>query len=145
MSVFFSIDNEANPIIRAAFVAHVSALSLAGGFLQCLGVYKGQSEFSFAMDSGDFDQYVKGSEWIKGQESVLHVASGNKQEAILEFLQSGEFVGIGCMKNVSREEAIAAGDYTFRFPDQFFPDGAYFVAFDGNPDSYVDVEDAMCD
>ena len=134
MSVIFSIDGEANPIIRAAFVSFVVNSSRAGGFVQCLGVYKGKGENSFMMDSGDFAAFVRGSDWIKGQESVLHVASGNKQEATLEFLASGDKIGLGNMHNVDREEAIASGDYTYRYPDEYLPKGAYFVARAGNPD-----------
>lgn len=141
MSVIFSIDSEANPLIKAAFVAHVSGLPLQGGFVQCIGSYKGAREFAFMMDSGDFAEFVAGSEWIKGQESVLHVASGNKQEATLEFLQSGKMEGIGCMVNVSRDDAMAQDAWTYRFPDEFFPDGAYFIAREGNPDSYQDADD----
>lgn len=134
MSVVFSIDNESNPIIRAAFVAYVSSLPLHGGFVQCLGVYKGQGENSFMMDSGDFAEFVQGTSWVKGQESFLFVASGNKQEASLFFPATGERIALGNMHNLEREEAQAAGDYTFRFPDQYFPRGAYFVARKGNPD-----------
>ena len=134
MSVIFSIDHESNPVIRAAFVAYVSGLPLQGGFAQCLGVYKGQGENSFMMDSGDFAQFIRNSDWIKNQESVLHVASGNKQEAVLDFLSDGSRVSLGNIHNVDREEAIASGDYTFRFPDEYFPRGAYFIARKGNPD-----------
>lgn len=134
MSVIFSIDGEANPIIRAAFVSFVVNSSRAGGFAQCLGVYKGQVENAFMMDSGDFDKLIRGSEWIKWQESVLHVASGNKQEATLEFLISGMKIGLGNMHNVEKDEALASGDFTYRYPDEYFPKGAYFVARAGNPD-----------
>jgi hypothetical protein len=134
MSVIFSIDNESNPVIRAAFVAFVSSLPLIGGFRQCFGVYKGQGENAFMMDTGDFNAFVKGSDWVKNQESFLYVASGNKQEATLYFPANGEKLALGCMHNVDREEALALGDYTFRFPDEYFPKGAYFVAREGNPD-----------
>jgi hypothetical protein len=134
MSVIFSIDSEASPVVKAAFVAFVSGLPLVGGFRQCLGVYKGQQENAFMMDTGDFNAFVKDSEWVKGQESFLYVASGNKQEATLHFPATGEKIGLGCMHNVEREKALALGDYTFRYPDENFPKGAFFVAMPGNPD-----------
>lgn len=134
MAVIFSIDNEANPIIRAAFVAYIAHCDLKGGFAHCIGVYKGQGENSWLMDNGDFAEFVQGTPWVKGQESFLFVASGNKQEASLFFPATGERVSLGNMHNLEREEAQAAGDYTFRFPDQYFPRGAYFVARKGNPD-----------
>ena len=134
MSVIFSIDHEASPVIRAAFVAHVSSLPLQGGFVQCLGVYKGQSENAFMMDSDDFNSFIRASRWIANQESILHVASGNKQEARLEFLADSSRVSLGCMHNVEREIALANGDYTFRYPDEYFPRGAWFIAKAGNPD-----------
>jgi hypothetical protein len=134
MSVIFSIDNENNPLILNQFQGFLAGLELVGGFANCIGIYKGQSEHSWIMDSQDFDAFVRGSHWIAGQESILHVASGNKMESRLEFLADGSKVALGSLHWVTQEEAIAAGDYTYRCPDDYFPNGAYYVARKGNPD-----------
>ncbi len=134
MSVIFSIDGEANAMARNQFLGWVAGLPLMGGIGACIGVYKGQAEYSFIMDSGDFAAHVWGSHWIAGQESILHVASGNKMECRLQFLNGQPDIGLGCMHQVEQSEAIASGDYTHRLPCDQFPNGAWYIARVGNPD-----------
>lgn len=104
--------------------------------MPCLGVYKGQAEHSFIVSPEDFDAIVRGSDWIKGQESVLRVALGNKMECHLEFLDGRENEPLGHICQVSESEAIANGDYTY-LPSS----GVYYSAADRNPDSYQEDDE----
>jgi hypothetical protein len=135
--VIFTIDFENNPLRMNVFLNHIAALprgEMQGEIIPMLGCYKGQKEHSFICNAQDFDIHIRGTEFIKGQESILHVASGNKMEAYLEYLADGRTEQLGCMHQVPREEALQSEAYTYR-PDM----NCYWVAKQGNPDgSYAE-------
>ena len=127
--IIFSVDNEANPINRAAFVSYIANCDKRGACVPVIGCYKGVREFSWIIHKDDFDKYVKNSGFVDNQESFLQVASGNKMETVLLFPASGERVPLGCMHQVDESEALASDAWTYR-PDM----GVYWIAKSGNPD-----------
>ena len=133
--VIFSIDNEHNPHSMQAFlnsIADIRCSYATSNLIPCVGSYKGQKENAFMWSLADFNDHIRGSVWVAQQESILHVASGNKMEADLEYLQTNRLLAfefIGCMHHVCKEEALASEAYTYR-PDL----NMYWVAKHGNPD-----------
>lgn len=136
----FSIDFENNPLKMNVFLNHIRALEAAGShghFVQAIGRYNGKAEHCFICTKTDFENHIRGSVFIAGQESVLWIASGNKAEAHLEYFETshaaGMLVGMGSMHQVSKEEAFASDGFTYR-PDL----GLYWVAKEGNNDKVYD-------
>lgn len=132
--VIFSIDFENNPHKLNIFMNRIAEAEafgqLEGHILPMLGKYKGKTEHCFICRRDDFDKHIRGSEYIKGQESIMMVASGNKMEVRLEYLdQRSPPVGLGCMHEVCREEAMQADAWTYR-PDM----DVFWIAKKGNPD-----------
>lgn len=135
--VIFSIDNENNPMAMNVFMNHIAEVRRVfntSNLTPCMGSYKGQKENAFIWHVSDFDRYLRGTAYIQNQESVLHVASGNKMEAYLEYLGSDIGSGpytepAGQMHQVCKEEAMQSEAYTYR-PDL----NLYWVAKQGNPD-----------
>lgn len=128
----FSIDFKNNPLRMNVFMNYLALCKragMSGNVIPMIGSYKGQMEHSFICNRSDFDLFIRGTVYIRGQESVLHVASGNKMETHLEFLADGTLVALGSMHEVSREQAMASDAWTYR-PDM----GVYWVAKEGNPD-----------
>lgn len=138
MYAIFSIDNEKNPAVLNQFAAYFwNHPERKDNLLPAIGVYKGQAEHSFIVSPEDWENIVKPSDFIKGQESVLFVAMGNKMECHLEFLATGEILPLGHMCEVSAQEAILSGDFTY-LPST----GVYYIAADRNPDDYQDDDEA---
>lgn len=131
--VIFSIDNEDNPHSMQAFLDTIVDIQIehnTSTMIPCVGSYKGKKEDAFMWSLRDFDDHIRGSVFVKHQESVLHVASGNKMEAELEYLSEQGFrIFLGCMHQVCKEEALASDAYTYR-PEL----NMYWVAKHGNPD-----------
>ncbi|MDG1314080.1 MAG: hypothetical protein P8P29_00975 [Flavobacteriaceae bacterium] len=133
--VIFSIDNEYNPHSTDIFRRYIRMVqdgAKTSNLIPCVGSYKGKKENAFMWSLQDFNEHVRGSVFVAQQESILHVASGNKMEADLEYLQpdaplEAEF--IGCMHHVCKEEALASEAYTYR---PYL--NMYWVAKHGNPD-----------
>lgn len=134
--VIFSIDNEDNPFAMHLFMDYIDMVrsrAKTSNLIPCVGSYNGQKENAFMWSLNDFNAHIRGSIFVTRQESILHVASGNKMEAELEYLQpdaailTHEF--IGCMHQVCKEEALVSAAYTYR-PDL----NMYWVAKHGNPD-----------
>ena len=133
--VIFSIDNEDDPSSIYTFAARIGRVrnrAKTSNLIPCVGSYKGQKENAFMWSLKDFNDHIRGTIFVAQQESILHVASGNKMEAELEYLQpdavtTHEF--IGCMHQVCKEEALVSDAYTYR-PDL----NMYWVAKHGNPD-----------
>jgi hypothetical protein len=81
-----------------------------------IGSYKGVMEQSFILLRDDFDLVVRGTDWIKDQESVLHVGDGYKGVVYgaLEYLETGTTEHIGVMREVSQTEAMLHDGWTYR-------------------------------
>lgn len=129
----FSINAENNPLRLNVFMNYLAAIPRGermGEFIPMIGAYKGIVEHSFICVTQDFDTHIRDTIFVDGQESVLHVASGNKMEATLEYLEDGRVEALGCMHEVCREEAAQAEAWTYR-PDM----GCYWIAKQGNPDN----------
>lgn len=131
--VIFSIDFENNPVQMNLFHNFLAdcRLDSVGEFVPMIGSYKGQKEHSFICRREDFDTYLRDTRWVEKQESILHVASGNKMEATLEYIDGSGRADepLGCMHQVCREEAYASEAYTYS-PSL----NAYWIAKQGNPD-----------
>jgi len=131
--VIFSIDNEDNPFAMHLFMDYIDMVrsrAKTSNLIPCVGSYRGQKENALMWSLKDFNEHIRGTIFVAQQESILHVASGNKMEAELEYLQKPTFnFFIGCMHQVCKEEALASEAYTYR-PDL----NMYWVAKHGNPD-----------
>jgi hypothetical protein len=129
--VIFSIDFENNPHRLNIFqnYCHQSRPYMVGNVIPCFGKYEGEAEHSFLCAVEDFEDFFRKSIYLKGQESILHVASGNKMEVSIEYLDTGTMHSLGNMHQVTSEEALAAQDYTY-LPST----GNYYVCKRGNPD-----------
>lgn len=131
--VIFAIDFENNPLRMNVFKGYLAYLTmrkrLTGNVLQMVGSYKGTLEHCFICNVEDFEECFRGTVYIKGQESILHVASGNKMEARLEYLADGRIEALGSMHQVSKAEAMAEMSWMYRADMD-----AYWVARKGNPD-----------
>jgi len=132
--VIFSIDNEDDPFSMRTFMNYIDMVrsrAKTSNLIPCVGSYKGQKENAFMWSLKDFNAHIRGSIFVTRQESILHVASGNKMEAELEYLDDAATfrMFIGCMHQVCKEEALVSHAYTYR-PDL----NMYWVAKHGNPD-----------
>ena len=120
--VIFSIDNVHDVHTLAQFLHHLdmkrAMQKLKGKPVLCIGSYKGQMEQSFILLRDDFDLVVRGSQWIKEQESILHVEDGmyGVVYGALEYLASGTTEHIGTLKEVDQREAVCHAGWTYR-PD----------------------------
>lgn len=133
MYTIFTIDFENNPFRMNVFMNYVSSLvnDLKGNVLPMVGCYKGKKEHCFICRTDDFNHHFRHSAYIAGQESILHVAGGNKMETVLEYLDgTTPSKGLGCMHAVCREEAMEADNWTY-CPQR----KAYWIAKVGNPDN----------
>lgn len=132
--VIFTIDFENNPHRMNIFQNYIAeekrAGRMQGNCIPMLGKYKGQKEHCFIIGKDDYLRCISGTRYIEGQESILHVASGNKMEVHIEYLADGRTEGLGCMHSVCREEALQAEAYSHR-PDL----NRYWIAKPGNPDN----------
>lgn len=133
MYTLFTIDFENNPFrmnIFNNFIAEKRS-EMQGNVVPLIGCYKGQRENSFICRTDDFNDFIRDTAFMAGQESVIHVASGNKMESRLEYLDGttpGE--NLGCMHSVCREEALASEAWTHNPLT-----GDYWIAKQGNPDN----------
>jgi hypothetical protein len=120
--VIFSIDNVTNVHTLAQFSHHLdmkrAMQKLKGNVVLSIGSYKGMLEQSFILLREDFDAVVRGSQWIKDQESILHIEDGHggKVYGELEILASGERQFLGLVEQVSQDEAMQNDGWTYR-PD----------------------------
>lgn len=130
--VIFSIDFENNPLRMNVFKNYYASIAdqMQGNIVDMLGCYKGKREHCFICRLDDFDAYFRTSVYLRGQESIMLVASGNKMEVGLEYLDGKrKSVDLGCMHEVCREEAMQADAWTYR-PDM----DVFWIAKKGNPD-----------
>lgn len=120
--VIFSIDNVHDLHTLAKFTHHVDVQramqKLSGRVSLAIGSYKGVMEQSFIMLRDDFDLVVRDTDWIKDQESILHVEDGYRGVVYgaLEYLATGTTEHIGAMRSVSQAEAMQHDGWTYR-PD----------------------------
>jgi hypothetical protein len=131
MFTLFTIDFENNPQRMNVFINFLRQCEKTseGYFVAAIGCYRGKRENAFICKQSDFNRFIRGTVYMNGQESVLHVASGNKQEAHLEYLADGRRESLGSMHQVTMGEALASDGWTYR-PDL----DMYWVARPGNPD-----------
>lgn len=142
--VIFSFDNATDPHTANKFANYCAEMQgdMQGFVLPVLGKYNGNLERGAICRSDDFEAFFRGSHFLTNQESILHVAKGNKMEAHLEYLegsksaQPGTRTSLGCMHVVCAEEALASDAWTYR-PDL----DMYWVAKTGNPDN--SLKDSM--
>ena len=103
--VIFSIDNVSDLHTMATFTRFLDTKramdKLVGSVTLCVGSYYGELEPSFMMDQVDFDKFIRGTDWIKNQESVLHVPGDVRQPCVLEYQASGRMENIGPMRQIS--------------------------------------------
>jgi hypothetical protein len=120
--VIFSVDNVHDVRTLAQFSHHLdmkrAMMKLKGRVALAIGSYKGVMEQSFILLRDDFDAVVRGTDWIKGQESVLHVEDGHRGVVYgaLEYLSTGSTEHIGVVREVSQSEAMQHDGWTYR-PD----------------------------
>ena len=102
--VIFSIDNVSDIHTLATFTRFLDTKrvmgKLTGDITMCIGAYKSVLEQSFMMNAVDFNKFIRGTDWIDGQESVLHVAGDVRQPCALEYLASGHIDALGAMREV---------------------------------------------
>jgi hypothetical protein len=127
--VIFSIDSVTDVHTLAQFSHHLDVKramqKLKGNVVLAIGSYKGQLEQSFILLREDFDLVVRDSQWIKGQESILHVEDGHGGVVYgaLEYLATGTTEHIGVLREIDRREVSAYDAWTYR-PDL----NKYFIA-----------------
>lgn len=120
--VIFSIDNVHDVHTLAQFSHHLdmkrAMQKLKGKPVLCVGSYKGVMEQSFILLRDDFDLVVRDTQWVKDQESILHLEDGHKGVVYgaLEYLATGTTEHIGIVKAVSQAEAMQHDGWTYR-PD----------------------------
>jgi hypothetical protein len=120
--VIFSIDNVTNVHTLAQFSHHLdmkrAMQKLKGNVVLSIGSYKGMLEQSFILLREDFDLVVRDSQWIRDQESILHIEDGNagKVYGELEFLADGSRQYLGQVSEVPQDEAMQHDGWTYR-PD----------------------------
>ena len=130
--VIFSIDAEADAAAYNRFYNTVLHHKLRkNNIIPVVGSWMGVSERAFIMEGNDFHNCVE-NKLIENQEAVLWVSSCNKQYCTLQF-KDGSHKFVGCMKHVTKEEAFAAGDWTY-VPQV----DRYFTIVQGNPDRVPD-------
>ena len=127
--VIFSIDNVHDVHTLAQFSHHLdmkrAMQKLSGQVVLAIGSYKGVMEQSFILLREDFDAVVRDSQWVKDQESILHVEDGygGVVYGALEYLATGTTEHIGVMKEIEKREVSAYDAWTYR-PDL----NKYFIA-----------------
>lgn len=112
-SVIFAIDNDNDTHVVAKFMRHVDTLRAMGKInpiVQLIGCYKGQLENSYLIRA---DQFHHVKEYVKGQESVLHVPGDSRQPCVLEFVASGKRVSVGPMHKVGPDYAMTRNSWTY--------------------------------
>lgn len=129
MYAIFSIDGVDNPFNLNIFNNYIAQPCCASRVGIRVGCYKGKKELSYVCSKHVFEEYIRDTIYIAEQESILWVASGNKQEAHLEYLADGRIEPLGCMHSVCREEAEQADAYTMD-PKT----GNFWIAKEGNND-----------
>ena len=111
--VIFAIDNGNDIHTQAKFFRHIDTLratcKLKGTMYSGIGSYNGELERCYMMLSLDFDRYLKNSEYLGGQESVLRVPSDTRQPCTLHY-KMREPQSVGTMKQVMGEPD---GDFTY--------------------------------
>lgn len=131
--IIFSLDTQ--EVLAAAAQYHAIKCNplLEGSIMPVFGSWRGKVEQSFVMNLDDFKNHVLHSGWVDNQEAFLVVSSCNKAYAHLWYpREEGTdacWIGVGCMHQVSAEEARQSEGWTYR-PDM----GAYWVCKTGNPD-----------
>jgi len=115
--VIFSVENDLHT--RAKFLRYIDTQRamgyLKGNMVMCIGAYKGVLEDSFILCVEDFNNLVRGSSYLKGQESVLHVR-GMRMHCEFEYLVSGSKESSGLLVQVTAQEAFKSDGWTYR-PD----------------------------
>lgn len=137
MSVcIFSFDTKDVLTAAAQYQAIKANPALEGGIMPVFGSWRGRVEQSFVMDTDDFKAHVLHSGMVDNQEAFLVVSSCNKAYAKLWYpREEGTdacWIGVGCMHQVDKDEAMASEGWTYR-PDM----NAYWVCKTGNPDRSV--------
>jgi hypothetical protein len=127
--VIFSIDSVTDVHTLAQFSHHLDVKramqKLKGNVVLAIGSYKGQLEQSFILLREDFDLVVRDSQWVKDQESILHLEDGayGVVYGALEYLATGTTEHIGVLREIDRREVSAYDAWTYR-PDL----NKYFIA-----------------
>lgn len=119
-AVIFSIDDFHNPRVLEKFLHLVNtkkaSMQMNGSIITCMGSYARRPEISFIMEYDDFMGIVINSGYVSGQESFMVVDEDTKgmSLAYLYFQHSGACSSVARLKEVSAEEALALGDWTYR-------------------------------
>lgn len=111
--VIFSIDDVDNIRTLRKFLHHVDVEVIMGRMshvAQGIGCYKGEMEICFMAQARDMPRIA---DWIKNQESTLHVPGDVRQPCTLEFLSDGSCEKLGPMRRVSWDEAKELDGWTF--------------------------------
>lgn len=121
-TVIFSIDSFDSPRVLEKFLhlvnTKIAMQQMQGTIITCLGSYARRPEVSFIMGYEDFMQYVVNSGYVDGQESFMVVEKDHKDMSLayLYFQHTGTYSHSKRLREVSAEEALALGDWTYR-PD----------------------------
>lgn len=100
-----------------------------GNFIQCVGSWEGKLEPSFICQTRDYEDHIKTSGYVDGQECVLQVSECNKQYAQLLY-PNGTTESLGSLKSVAKDRAMEEAGWTYR-PDL----NTYWITVSGNPDT----------
>jgi hypothetical protein len=115
--VIFSIDNVSSLHTMATFTRFLDTKramgKLVGSVTLCVGSYKGKMEPSFMMNEVDFNKFIRGTDWIADQESILNVPGDVRQPCTLEYLGSSYVVAMHPMVGVAWSVAKYLDGWTY--------------------------------
>ena len=115
--VIFSIDNVASLHTVATFTRFLDTKramgKLADSVTMCVGSYFGELEPSFMMSRADFFEFIRGTDWVADQQSVLHVPGDVRQPCTLEYQDSGHIETLGRMREISYNLAKSIESWTY--------------------------------
>ena len=114
--IIFSIDNGHDLHTMAKFLRHIDTVKamgkLEGGFIQCIGYYKGKLENSFIMDEKDYVRFVAKLGFTVKQESVLQVPGDTRQPCVLIYQKLPPNV-LSPMRKIKPEVASKSKAWTY--------------------------------
>lgn len=115
--IIFSIDNDTDVHAVAKFMRHIDTAralnELKGSFIHCISCYDGMLESSYMMDERDYHHIVADTDYIKGQECIMHVPADTRQPCTLESCDKAYSFSIGPMRKVTPVEALQLPSWTY--------------------------------
>ena len=103
--VIFSVDGT-DTYWLGKFMHRVDVLRVCSKIqpvIPTIGMYEGIPEFSFIADREDFETYILGGDYVKGQDSFLYVSSDTSNRIHARLLSTdGSWKDIGELKKVKK-------------------------------------------